>query len=200
MSRAAPLLAALGLGCALHPVAETPEPRVAADAWSLALPAAARDPQTAWWTTLGDSALERLIERALDANLGLEAARARIVPAEALARQSRSPLGPQLDAVAGGALARTREEGGSEEWSAGGALAWELDLWGRLRSAADAQRAELEATRADRDAARLLLTSRVAETWYGVVEQQLQLALLAEQRELASTLVTLTELRFPRSL
>ncbi len=194
---AALLLLALGLGCALHPVAEVPEPLVPApDAWSLALSPALREADAAWWTSLGDPQLAGLIDAALAGNLGVRGALARVSQAEALRRQARAGYLPGVDAFADASATWDREDRGRTSAAAGLALAWELDLWARLRSAERARAAERDATEAEHRAARLVLSAQVAEAWYGAVEQQLQLALLAEQRGLATTLVQLTELRF----
>jgi outer membrane protein TolC len=56
---------------------------------------------------------------------------------------------------------------------------WDLDLFGRNRAVLDAAIGVERAAAADRDAARVLLSSNVARTY-------LQLARLVEQREVAS--------------
>ena len=80
--------------------------------------------------------------------------------------------------------------------TAGIALTWELDLWGRLKSVVRAERAELAALREDYRALRLFLSAQVAEAYYQAVEQRMQYALLMDQRDLAETFLELLELRF----
>ncbi|MCL4216839.1 MAG: TolC family protein [Candidatus Hydrogenedentes bacterium] len=80
--------------------------------------------------------------------------------------------------------------------TAGIALTWELDLWGRLKSVVRAERAELAALQEDYRALRLFLSAQVAEAYYQAVEQRMQYALLMEQRSLAETFLELLELRF----
>lgn len=82
------------------------------------------------------------------------------------------------------------------QYSAGAGLRWEVDLWGRLHSLVQADRAELEALTADYASLRLLLSAEVAEAYYGALEQHLQHALLLEQRALGKTFLDLLELRF----
>jgi NodT family efflux transporter outer membrane factor (OMF) lipoprotein len=80
--------------------------------------------------------------------------------------------------------------------SVGLGLRWELDLWGRLRALAQAQREEVAAAVEDYHALRLALSAQVAQAYYEAVEQRLQLALLEDQLELANTFLELLELRF----
>jgi NodT family efflux transporter outer membrane factor (OMF) lipoprotein len=176
-----------------------PEPRPVVpppDAWSVVAGPAATPSDRGWWVVFRDAALDALVDEALGANLEVRGALSRVAQADALARRARGPLWPQLDGVGSASAAWDREDHGTGEVAAGLALGWELDLFGRLRSAAEVRAAEREASEADLAAARLLLSARVADTWYNAVEQQLQLALLEEQRSLADTLVQLTELRF----
>ena len=81
-------------------------------------------------------------------------------------------------------------------FNSGVALAWEADLWGRLRAAQAAQSEELDAFVYDYNALRLMLSAQIAETYFQIVEQQLQYELLTEQQELAETFLELLELRF----
>ncbi|MEX2015508.1 MAG: TolC family protein [Candidatus Hydrogenedentales bacterium] len=81
-------------------------------------------------------------------------------------------------------------------FNSGVALTWEADLWGRLRAAQAAQSEEMSAFIHEYAALRLMLSAQIAETYFQIIEQQLQFDLLAEQRKLAETLLELLELRF----
>ena len=192
---------AAAIGCSLHRVAEEPAPLIAPpDAWidHDPLPATPAEPLPgdAWWSALGVTDLDALIREALAGNLDAPQAVTRVAQAESLRRQAASLDEPQLDAV--GQVGETWEEGEDTDFTllGGLALGWEIDLFGRLREEAKARARELQASRADLAAARLLLSIQVAEAWLQAVEQQLQLALLDEQLELAETLLELTRLRF----
>ncbi|MCC6698170.1 MAG: TolC family protein [Candidatus Hydrogenedentes bacterium] len=82
------------------------------------------------------------------------------------------------------------------ELSSALSLSWEVDLWGRLRSATYAQREDWASALHDYEALRLLLSAQVAEAYYQAVEQRLQHDLLQRQRESAQTFLELIELRF----
>jgi NodT family efflux transporter outer membrane factor (OMF) lipoprotein len=195
-------------GCAVHRVDHTPDVTVATHGGYSEVSAAASLPgdvwERSWWTTLGDETLNGLIEAALRNNLGLQEFGARIEQARQLVRQSGASLFPFLDANADYESQWVRPAGGStargETASAGGALNWELDLWGRLRSARSARIHEGRAAVNDLDAARLFLSASVAETYFEIIEQRRQASLLRQQMDANETLLDLTRLRFGQGL
>ena len=195
-------LAALLMGCMVHRTAENPEPLVPAGAEYEEVSAApkAEAVPVEWWRGFEDERLDELIAMALEGNLELRQFAARIEQAEALVRQSGARLFPMLDAVGDYEARWVRPEGGrttrEQAASVGGLLDWELDVWGRLRSARRAQIYEAVAVKYDLLAARVFLSAAVAETYFEIVEQRRQLRLLGEQIEANETLLDLTRLRF----
>ena len=154
-----------------------------------------------WWETFDDPVLNRLVEEALAANLGLQQLVFRIEQAQALHRQAGARLFPALGGAAGyEATWRDLDDPDlatrGESASAGVLLDWELDVWGRLRSAKGARAQELQATYLDWLGGRLLLTALVAETYFEIVEQREQLRLLHRQIDVNETLLELNRLRF----
>ena len=77
-------------------------------------------------------------------------------------------------------------------------LAWEADLWERLSSRSKAAILEAQASRDDLEAIALVLSAQVAEVYYQIIEQQLQLALLEGQIETGEKFYALTKLRFAK--
>jgi len=192
------VLAAAGTcgGCALHAVDEAPEPVVAGgQAFSISVDGV--EPEQRWWRAFDDEHLTALVEQALCDNLDLRQARERIAQARALQRQATARLLPALD---GGASAERRwpDEGVSHTDSLAGtlSLSWEADLWGRLTSGRQAADRQIAASREDLQAMALLLSAEVAGAYVDLLEQRLQLALLARQVEVGQTLLELIELRF----
>src|SRR5690242_3365898 len=53
-----------------------------------------------WWKGFGDPLLDRLLERAVEANLDIRNAAARLAEAEALRKGSRAPLLPDIGSTA----------------------------------------------------------------------------------------------------
>lgn len=157
-----------------------------------------------WWRQFESPELNELIEGGMQRNLELEALWARVQQADSLVSQAGGQLFPSLDAAgeyqtfwnSGRNGARNREQASS----VAALLSWELDLWGRIRSAARAREQEAAAARHDWLGARLLLSAAVAETYFQILEQREQLALLEEQIEANETLLSLANLRFGQGL
>ena len=202
------LLAVLAGGCKVHRPAAQLSPIIPArasfqQANTNAPPApAATNP---WWETFKDSRLNVLVAESLSYNLGVQQLARRIEQAEALHRQAGARLFPSLSGSGNyeavwnkvdDARATTREDSAS----AGALLNWELDVWGRLRSARDAQGREVAATYDDWLGGRLLLSAAVVETCFEIMEQREQLRLLKEQVPINETLLGLTRLRFGQGL
>jgi len=154
-----------------------------ADAAAPGAPAVAPD----WWASFGDPALTALIERSLVDSPTLKVAQARLARASANVGAADAARGPQVN----GSLDATRQRytaTGLYPLPIAGSIrntatlqatgSWDLDLFGRNRAVLDAAIGVERAASADRDAARVLLSSNVARTY-------LQLARLVEQREVA---------------
>ena len=154
------------------------------------------EPRERWWQALNDEFLDVLIEKALSGNLTLSQARARIEQAVAADKRAASFLYPDLDAEASVKEEWAGENKPEDSYSTGLALSWEIDLWGRLSSAKKAAAYEILASRDELEAAAILLTSRLADTYFQIIEQNLQLALLDRQVAAGQTLLELIELRF----
>lgn len=166
-----------------------------------------------WWTAFGDPALDRLVERALAANLDLAAVWERLSEARAVADRRSSDLFPDLDASADASVERFDFDdddpgngfGGdfdgdgserNEELRLGLAAGYEVDLWGRIGSRLEAERFRARASLADYRTAALSLAAEVARTWFQLVEARQQVALLDAQIEADETVQRSLENRF----
>ncbi|MGH6950133.1 MAG: TolC family protein [Vitreimonas sp.] len=136
---AAIAIAVLAAACASDPTPET------APALSTLQPAFAVEqtqqaaPEADWWRGFNDQTLDRLVDRALVENRDLLAAEAEVRRARALAGIEGWRLLPFGNASA--ATGRTRDINPvvEEDFAAAGAdIAWELDVFGRLRHGARA--------------------------------------------------------------
>jgi len=159
-----------------------------------------------WWKTFNDRQLTSLIEKALSGNFSVQEAWARLDQARALAVQAGSGMYPDLTGTAGTALVRQRTENGSTDiqttrsYSLGLASAYELDLWGRIRSGRESARLEVLATREDVNTAAMTVASEVANRWVNIISQKIQKALLEKQLEINETYLELVELRFQNAM
>jgi NodT family efflux transporter outer membrane factor (OMF) lipoprotein len=148
-----------------------------------------------WWRSFDDPRLERLVDRALAANLSLRGAWQRLREARAVAGAQSAERFPTLDATAE-ASERNGSAGGADSRQLGLTAAYEVDLWGRLQAAAEAEALRARASRADYRTAALSLAAEVARTWYRLVEARRRHGLLEEQIATNRKAVELMEARF----
>jgi len=149
------------------------------------------DPSGDWWAYFADAKLDQAVTEALLRNKSLTAAASRIDAAQA---QTKIAGAAALPEVAAG-FNRTRQRfnfiglpvpGGQDSvlttinTTLGPSLnvAWEPDVWGKVKSAKLASTAEVQAVQAELMGARLSLTGQVAKAWFAAIEsnRQLQLA------------------------
>jgi NodT family efflux transporter outer membrane factor (OMF) lipoprotein len=158
-------------------------------------------PAEQWWTSFDDPILNELVVQAFSGNPGLQAAWARLTQAEAVARRVGAALAPTLDASGRAAHLRNGEGGTTRSTDTvffGLAAAYEVDLWGRIRSERDAAVLDAVASREDIQAAAQTLAARVASTWFQLVEQYGQLELLDRQLRTNEQILELVTMRFRR--
>jgi len=187
---AAVLMAALA-GCALQPPPTQTELVDQALPKETRIPAAWRaDWHTGavaddWLKSFNDPVLDAIVAEAMANNLDLRQAADRME----IARQSVAVVGAQLLPQIGGQLGakKTHDFGNEDDVNhtfdhtvAALSMAWELDVWGRLRSERAAAAAGFEATALDYAYARQSLAATVALSWYLTTEAY-QLVTLAEQ-------------------
>jgi len=185
-------------GCAGVGPDYTPPEVPLSPAWQAATPDISApgpaDPEklSRWWENLHDPVLTGLVARALERNLDLRQALARITEARAQRSIAGADLLPSLDAS--GAISRSRGSRnlGSAEtrtrYTAGLDAAWELDLFGGVRRSVEAADADLQATREDLSAVQVSLCAEVALAYIDVRTYQARLAVahanLKNQEEL----------------
>jgi NodT family efflux transporter outer membrane factor (OMF) lipoprotein len=143
-------------------------------------------PADAWWRAFGDPQLDRIMADTVAGNPSLEAALARLRAAQAAVGVERAGLLPQVDVTAQETYGRLsarqplpRPFAGSERWI--GAvqtnLTWTLDFAGRQRALVSQARHTAESADLDAAAARLALTSAVAQTYVGLTRAERQVAI-----------------------
>ena len=205
---AALLLAGLA-GCNLAPAYQPPATQTPPPAfketgpWSSATPSDA-SPRGDWWTLYGDPALDQLEGRIESANPTLRQAVARYDEARALAAEAASGLFPTI--AVGAAVSTNRQSANRPLRSAnqptyygadtlGGAIGYDLDLWGRLRNEAAAGRAEAQASAGDLESIRLSLEAELADDYVALRGFDAQAALLSETVAAYGKALALTEAR-----
>lgn len=183
---------------------DTPAPARLHDAASLGLPAAdatALAIPAQWWHGFGDAQLDRLIDEALASHPSLKVAQARLARAQAGADLMQAARGPQLNLgvdatrqlfTANGMVPKPLAGSVNETGTAQFSGSWELDFFGKNRAALDAALGQARAAQADADAARMLLASQVARSYFQLLRLHEQLGVtqrLLAQRTHALSLV-----------
>ena len=139
-----------------------------------------------WWDVYEDPQLKQMIAEALTNSWDIKVAAARVLQAEAVAGITRSQRFPSV--YAGGDLydSRASERGKSTvpkgvdpDVRYGDAFvfapSYEIDLWGRVRRANEAARANLLAAEESRRTVRQTLVEQVAATYLRLLEHDLSL-------------------------
>jgi outer membrane protein, multidrug efflux system len=167
----------------------------------------AMDQTNRWWETLGSAELNGLVEMALTNSPTLQQSWARLAQAEALAKRSGAARQPVLDYSASASANRRETSGGMNpgrdsfnNYGLGLVAAYEVDLWGRVKSQTEAASLDAAASREDLHTAAITLSSQVALRWIGIVAQQLQTQVIEAQLMSNRTTQELIELRFKRAL
>jgi len=171
--------------------------------------AAASIADTKWADLFQDDALKQLVTTALDRNFDLRIAAERVLEARAQYGIVHAQLLPTLDAQAQFAATRGSSVGSSRFLPAGTDLTasytqaglsmnWEIDLWGRIRRLSESARAQYLATEQAQAAVRLSLVSDVMNTYFAMREQDLELQIGQQTREIATDNLKLIQLRHDR--
>jgi outer membrane protein, multidrug efflux system len=149
-----------------------------------------------WWQVFQDTQLQELIRIALKQNYDLQLATERINQARAQLTVTRSNLFPQVQGngnFAGGKEGTFQTKFNFLTLTAD--AAFQLDLFGKLRRATEAARAELLATEDARQTVILTLVSDVASDYFALLQLDLQLEITHETISTQEDSVKLTNLR-----
>lgn len=159
-----------------------------------------------WWKIYADPLLDQLVEEAFAHNANLALAVARVDEARALAGFARSELFPFADVGAN----RSREQSSlrtnvplppgterkTDSYRAGLNVTYELDLWGRLRDASSAARAELLATQAAHETVHLAVAAEVTQGYFALRAYDEQITATHRSLDTRSEALALQKLRY----
>ena len=206
------LSAALIAGCTVGP--NYKEPQVAVpDQFGQATTQPATQPvadiPNAWWTAFNDPVLNRLVVEAVQSNLDLRAAEARVREARAARGVAASDYWPDIDAV--GSYSRSRPSktignfgsfavGEQDLWQAGFDAAWEIDVFGAVRRGVQAAEADIQASVADRNDVLLTLLGEVARNYVELRGFQRQVVIAENNVKSQQETLDLTRVRLNAGL
>jgi multidrug efflux system outer membrane protein len=134
--------------------------------------------QQDWWTLYSDPTLNQLVAAARENNADLRVAAAQVQEAEAIMRQARAALFPEVT----GSFTRTRSRIGTltqpppittaplerNDARLVASTSFEIDFWGRFGRADEAARAGLLGTQLAREVVGLTIGSLTAQTYFGL--------------------------------
>jgi multidrug efflux system outer membrane protein len=140
-----------------------------------------------WWRAFGDPELDALIESALAANKDLMLATTRVQQFEARSQAVGAAAYPTVGYSASGQRERRSQErpnglrpGDSpslNNFQLSADVSWELDLWGRVKRANEAARAELLSSQEARRGVMLSVVANVATSYVRLLELDERLAI-----------------------
>ena len=167
-------------------------------------------PPLDWWRNFRSRELTEIIEEALSANLDIAAAIARIVQADALSRIAGAPLLPGVALNGGATRAQSSKTTGlgngkpfvddkgffvGNTLTASLSASYEIDFWGKNRSALRAAEEIAVASRYDREVVGLTTVVATANAYFQVLSGQDLLQVSRENLKSASNVLNLIQQR-----
>lgn len=198
-------------GCAVGPNYHRPDVAVAPTwkeqpPWRIANP---KDsiPKGDWWGTFSDPELMQYETQAIKANQTIEVARYQLLQARASARITQSGLFPQLNA---GLTAQRAQTSAGKPTTTGVPLAapstsndfqipfnvtWEPDVFGGVRRNVESANATYQATAANLENVRLVITSELAVDYFSLRELDAEIAVVDDSVVYQTKSLTLVQNR-----
>lgn len=198
-------LAALVAGCNLTPELKVPDVSMterfkedtAKTQWAAADQNAGQVDTSDWWTVFNDTTLNGLQEQATSGNLDLQIAAARLNQTDALYRQANANLLPTIN-LGGNAGRGNFPQGGkpNSNFLVQANMAYEVDMFGRIRSQAAIARLNKEAQADLLNQATLLMHAQVAQTYFALLALDTERDLLQQTIKLRQDAQKLIKSRY----
>jgi NodT family efflux transporter outer membrane factor (OMF) lipoprotein len=215
---AALLVASLTAGCAVGPTYTRPS--AAIPERFQGQPAVDRRPAVGnadlaeWWAAFDDAHLARLVKIALEQNLDLAQATARVAQARSAVGMANAALLPSGNVGAQAARAYQSVETPSgrvlnsnpnfdrygSSYEANASAGWELDVFGGLRRGKEAAQADYQASEAAAVAVRLVVAAQTADVYVSIRGLQARLAIAHRQVETQQDLLDKVKLLYGKGL
>jgi multidrug efflux system outer membrane protein len=158
-----------------------------------------------WWDVYQDTVLQSLIRTAVDDNLDLKTAIARVDEARAILGFNEANLAPFFDYSARGRASSFRdvsENAGvtfpNNSLALLGNVSWEIDVWGKLRHANRAAYADMVASDETRMSVYISLVAQVAELYFQLRGLDERLDITRRTNETRREYLRIITLRFER--
>jgi outer membrane protein, multidrug efflux system len=192
-------------GCAIGPDYRKPD-IASPPVWMMDMQQAKDTANTSWWSQFNDPVLNELIGIALRENRDLRVATARVEEYYGRYGATRADLFPQVGYGGSAGKVQLTEKGpytlspgtGSQfsSYQANFTASWEIDIWGKLRRATEAAKADLAAAEDVRSGVILSLVTSVATAYIDLRSLDQQLEIAKQTANVREQAVKLFELRF----
>lgn len=134
-----------------------------------------------WWELFDDDVLDTLIMTALDQNKDVRIAASRVEQARASLGYTRADQFPSIGYTAGASrgniVGTSKAASENNNFYGFGNLQWEIDFWGKYRSATDAARADLLASEYAHRAIQVAIISEVANAYFQLLDYRQRLGI-----------------------
>lgn len=161
---------------------------------------------SAWWEQFKDPVLNELIKTALAENKDVRIAAARVEEFMGRYGVTRAQLFPQVSGQFGAGSQRISrstqpaiaagQTDTFDSYSLDLGMSWEIDLWGKLRRATEAARADLLASEQARQTVILSLTSSVATSYVTLIDLDRQLVIAKSTADTRGEFYRIIKMRF----
>ena len=153
-------------------------------------------PPGRWWSLFADPLLDQLVKEALRANTDLRIAGANLARARALLRETRAGRLPSTDLNAD--IRYAQDPGGDPalRYDAGLDVSYQLDLFGGIRRAIEASRADLGAVQAAFDNTRISVAAETVRAYADACSAGQQLAVARDSLSVQEQTFDLTRRLF----
>lgn len=162
--------------------------------------------QIAWWKTLDDPVLDQLMKAAIEGNLDIEQARARIRQARADLKSAAAGNKPTVNGTASVTRSKDSKNASNSngdtttQYTPGFDASWELDVFGSIRRNVEAAEARVGAKVEDLHATQLTLLGDVANTYVQLRAAQEQLAIAQQTLASQSDTADVTRVQYQNGL
>src|SRR5438128_5748289 len=167
-----------------------------------------------WWAAFDDPMLTRFVALALDQNLDMAQAAARVAQARASLRLADAALLPSANVSANAARTQQSVESplgqllnatpgfdrNGSYYEANLGAGWEIDVFGGLRRGREAARAEYAASEAGAIATRLAVAAQTADVYVTIRGLQARITIARQQAETRRELVSTVKLQFEKGI
>ena len=159
-----------------------------------------QSPEALWWQEFGDTELDSLVQRALDANLDLRSAYDRVLEARAVFVERKLDYAPHVQLQGSYSHFDQQQPGfgpdriNAQSDSLGFDATWEIDLFGHVRRSVEAARADLGAEQANYQDAQVTVAAEVARNYFELRGAQKRLSVARENLSTEHQTLELTQL------